>query len=126
MNAESRLPNEILEKASKRGNEYAWALADVVPAISASSKLGLICLGGVAQFRLPDAVYEMYWIEFDGPGKMDGEDQQAFLARNAELCIADFRAIYEKTDFLRETEPLKHLAPPEEVLRHLCFALYFV
>lgn len=62
--AEQHLPQELLQRASLRGNEYAWRLDDIPLVIQAAKVANLVNVGGQLQFRIPDgATREIYEIE---------------------------------------------------------------
>jgi len=65
MRPEEFLPREILQKASLRGNEYAWPISEIPSVIEAARKSDLLNVGGQLQFRIPDGTCECYWIEVD-------------------------------------------------------------
>jgi hypothetical protein len=98
------LPKELLERASLRGNEYAWPVADIPRVIEAIREANLINLGGQLQFRFADGpTCECYWVEVD-PCKMVPEslpwDER--VSRTAAAALRDFAAISANYDFLEE------------------------
>ncbi len=102
--AERRLPKELLERASVRGNEYAWSVADIPKVIDAAQKAGLVSIGGQLQFRLRDGgTCECYWVEVDTdktmPSALSWDDR---VARSAEIAAADFERLKAQYDFLEE------------------------
>ena len=57
------LPADLLQEATLRGNEYAWAARDIPRVIEAARAAGLVNLGGQLQFRVPGgATCEAYWV----------------------------------------------------------------
>ena len=89
---ERRLPKELLERASLRGKEYAWRIADIPEVIEAARRAGLVNVGGQLQFRFPDGkTRECYWVEVDTYRSVP----QALLwdvrvAQTADVALADF------------------------------------
>ncbi len=126
---EKRLPYVILERASLRGNEYAWPLDAVEDAITAAAAAGLATTGGQAQFRLQGGTYEMHWINANASGRRGDESWEEYVARSADEVAGTFRIIVARTDFLLEAQRWPALREKvergEPVLDHLCFVLYF-
>lgn len=122
------LPREILAKASLRGNEYAWGLADVEEAVAAAQNCGLVTVGGQAQFRVPEGICEMYWIEADATPINEGEAWEAYVRRSGDEVVSKVRQIVAKTDFREEAANFSFLRDRIEqglpVLDHLCFVLF--
>ena len=87
-----KLPNTLLQKASLRGNEYAWLLRDIPEVINTAEHLGLINQGGQLQFRIPDATCEAKEIEVDSFGVKD-------YSKAAIRCRDAFNAVISKHDF---------------------------
>jgi hypothetical protein len=101
-----RLPNALLQKASLRGNEYAWLLRDIPEVIDTAEQLGLINQGGQLQFRIPNATFEAYEIEVDcfhikDCAKAATSSRDAFYAI---ISKHDFRARARNWKILREFE----------------------
>ncbi|HEX4737640.1 MAG TPA: hypothetical protein VH331_08770 [Allosphingosinicella sp.] len=63
---ETKLPARLLERATLRGNEWAWPIGDIPEVIEAARQADLISIGGQLQLRLPaGATCECYWVEVD-------------------------------------------------------------
>jgi hypothetical protein len=98
------LPSDILERASRRGNEYAWRLRVIPDVIVAARGANLVSVGGQLQFRLPDGgTCECYWVQVDTYKSVDkallwGER----VSRTAEVALADFDALQKRFDFIAE------------------------
>jgi hypothetical protein len=103
MTAESRLPREILDRATLRGNEYAWRIEDIPEVIEAARRTDLINVGGQLQFRLPEGTCECYWVEV-GTYKSVSKDLpwEERVARTAEAALAEFKRLPARYDFVRE------------------------
>jgi hypothetical protein len=98
------LPQELLDRASLRGNEYAWRIAEIPNVISAARAANLLNVGGQLQFRLPDgATCECYWVEVDTfktvPSDLNWESR---VARSAATALANFENLQAKYDFIAE------------------------
>jgi len=52
--ANTLLAVDLLARASLRGNEYAWPIADIPMVIDAARAANLVSIVGQLQFRLPD------------------------------------------------------------------------
>ena len=123
------LPPAILEKATLRGNEYAWPFEAVEETIVAAQAAGLATLGGQAQFRIPDGTCEMYWLGADASDRRDGEPWSEYVARSAREVVDRFRQKVVPADFLAEARQWPILREKMEagvnVMDYLCFVLDF-
>jgi hypothetical protein len=102
--SELRLPQEILRRASFRGNEYAWPIEDIPKVIEAARQANLASIGGQLQFRLPDGgTCECYWVEVDTyksvPASLPWQER---VKQTATVARADFSRLLSKFDFLTE------------------------
>jgi hypothetical protein len=126
---EQKLPPSVVNKATLRGSEYAWPLTDVVDVIVAAKACGLANLGGQAQFRIPDATCELYWLSLDSGERLPGEAWDDYVIRSADEVLSQFAALLARTDFTKEAhdwEMLKALlAQGVDLNQYLCFVLYF-
>ncbi|MBI1682502.1 hypothetical protein [Caulobacter hibisci] len=127
-----KLPDEILSRASLRGGEYAWPLADIPAVIEAARAANLLNIGGQLQFRLPDqAICECYWVEVDTYRTVS--KKQSWNGR-VEAAAADalsaFRQLPDEYDFLAEGQKAfaEHLDALKTTGRDprdaMCFAWY--
>jgi len=101
---ESRLPLDVLQRASLRGNEYAWPIEDIPKVIEAARQANLASIGGQLQFRLPDGgTCECYWIEVDTyksvPASLPWQER---INQTAAVALADFSRLLSKFDFVAE------------------------
>lgn len=126
---ERQLPSVVLEKATLRGNEYAWPFNAVEDAIESAARAGYAVIGGQPQFRLPDATYEMYWIDIDASEREEGEAWEQYVVRSAKEVIEAFRSVVASTDFKNEAQRWpaleEKMSRGEPVLDQLCAVLYF-
>lgn len=101
---EHTLPSEILQRALRAGNEYAWRIHDIPHVIEAARLSNLVSIGGQLQFRLPDgATCECYWIEVDTNKSVDKAlPWQERVTRTAEVALRDFQALQTRFDFISE------------------------
>lgn len=100
----SRLPLDVLQHASLRGNEYAWPIEDIPKVIEAARQANLASIGGQLQFRLPDrGTCECYWIEVDTyksvPASLPWQER---INQTAAVALADFSRLLSKFDFVAE------------------------
>ena len=102
---EEALPQDVLNKASFAGSEYAWLVQDIPEVIAAARDANLISLGGQLQFRLPGGgTCECYWVN------IDIEDVATDLTlsweervnRSAEVALRKFEALQGRFDFIAE------------------------
>jgi hypothetical protein len=95
---------ELIDRASLRGNEYAWRLSDIPKVIRAARDAGLVNVGGQLQFRLPDGgTCECYWVEVDTfksvPAGLPWGER---VTRTAEIALADFASLESSYDLMAE------------------------
>ena len=127
---ESRLPADILQRATLRGNEYAWKRADLSMLFAAAETAGIANLGGQVQFRVPGGTCELYWQSFDSSGRRPGETAESWVSRSRQEAEAtllripsDAELVAEglaQFDFLRGKA-----AEGVDVKEALCFVCYF-
>ena len=68
-----RLPAPARALADLRGDEPAWRRADLWRLANAARAVGLATTGGQVQLRLPSAIHELYWQDYD-PGERRPEE----------------------------------------------------
>ena len=104
MGPESMLPVHLLERATLRGRELAWTVADIPEVIEAARSAGLVSIGGQLQFRFPDGVTcECYWIEVDTFRTISPDlPWQERVRLTAEEASLQFRVLRECYDFAAE------------------------
>jgi len=116
------LPPDIVNGASQRGDEYGWRVSDFLGAIAAAKSHGLACLGGQFQFRLPEGIYEMYWVNADSTERRSGETWADYSERSCSEVLGKFKDLASKTDFVKEASKLGLLSSATE---GLVFVAYF-
>ena len=80
----TNLPPSVLATANLAGEEEAWPISAFLAALDESAAAGFACLGDQFQFRFPDGICEMYWLE------ANARDQE--LSRpSLLLCVFCFR-----------------------------------
>lgn len=104
INAESTLPQSLLERATLRGQEFAWLLHDIPKVIEAAKAVNLVNVGGQLQFRFADGgTCECDWVCVDTLVKvaenLPWEQQVNITATEA---LIQFSALSEKYDFMAE------------------------
>jgi hypothetical protein len=105
MNAAAQhLPKQILDRASLRGKEYAWRIADIPAVIEAARKAGFVNIGGQLQFRIPDGgTCECYWVKADtykAVSKVLPWNER--VNKTADAALAEFTRLASQYDFLEE------------------------
>ncbi len=78
----ARLGLPICALADWRTNEPAWRRRDLERLARAASDSGLAALGGQAQFRLNDSIFELYWCDYDPTPRRDGEGWGRYAERS--------------------------------------------
>ena len=101
--SESSLPQAILSRATRRGDEYAWHVDDIPAVIEAARSANLLNVGGQLQFRLPDYTCECYWISVDTSRSVSSElPWERQVEQSALIAFADFENLKSNHDFLSE------------------------
>jgi len=127
--AELRLPNEILTKAIKSGNEYGWKKEDVLCTIEAARQIPMATIGGQVQYVWPDGTCELYWLSYDSEKRKINENWISYCNRTALECSEKFKALIT-TDIEEEainsfdTIKIKHESGIV-LIDHQIFILYF-
>jgi hypothetical protein len=101
---EKSLPDELLRRASVRGYEYAWRIADIPEVIEATKLAGMISIGGQLQFRLPNGpTCECYWVEVDTLRTISADlSKNELIAQSASVALSDFNMLKNNYDFVAE------------------------
>ena len=101
---ETRLPARLLERATLRGNEWAWPVGDVLEVIEAARQANLINIGGQLQLRLPaGATCECYWVEVDTFNSVSPDlPWSERVEKSAAAAQSQFQVLQEKYDFMAE------------------------
>lgn len=79
---EDLLPAPLLALADWRWKEAGWPRDCLDELAQAATGLDLATIGGQVQLRLPDALAELYWRDYDPTPRRDGEVWTAFVARS--------------------------------------------
>jgi hypothetical protein len=125
------LPADVIEKATIRGQEYAWPPSEFLEALHRAAEHGLGCVGGQFQFRIANGpTCEMYWIEIDTGGRRSSESWPDYVARSTKEAEQKFTMLMLETDFQKESGSWDLSAerkrdPSFNPLEHLCFVAYF-
>lgn len=101
---ELSLPPDILQRASLRGNEYAWKIRDIPEVIEAARQANLVSVGGQLQFRLPDGgTCECYWVGVDTyKSVVKTLSWQDRVNLSASAALNEFRDLQSRYDFVAE------------------------
>lgn len=128
----NELPQDLLVRATLRGNEYAWSIQDIPKVIEAAKDGNLVSIGGQLQFRFPGGgTCECYWVEVDTYQSVPSDLPWAErVARTSEAALADFRELQSRHDFIAEgraafeEEFEKWEAKGGEPAEAMCFVWY--
>jgi hypothetical protein len=96
------LPPEITTGADLRGNEYAWSVSSFPGALAQAQALGYACLGGQFQFRMDDAIWEMYWLSADSTDRRPQETWGAYCVRSCAEVMQHFQKRVREADFKKK------------------------
>ena len=106
---ERRLPETILNKAIKSGNEFGWRQTDFIETIETARKLKMGIVGGQVQYVFPDGTCELYWLSYDSNERQADEDWIKYCNRTADETIKEFEDLITSTDFEKETSSFDFL-----------------
>jgi hypothetical protein len=106
---ERRLPETILKKAFRSGNEFGWRQTDFIETIETARGLKIAIVGGQVQYVFLDGTCELYWLSYDPTERQPGEDWIKFCNRTADETIKKFRDLTTKTDFEKEASSFDFL-----------------
>jgi hypothetical protein len=128
--ANNALPGEIQHGATLSGNEYGWSIEAFPESLRQAETLGYACLGGQFQFYLPDATYEMYWLNSDSTERHSGESWIDYCQRSCAEVRSGFERLVAHTDFYAQASEWLSLkskiSEGYDPLRNLIFVAYFV
>ena len=77
-----RLPAPARALADIRDREPAWRRADLWRVANAARAVGLAATGGQVQLRLPSAIHELYWQDYDPGERRPDENWPAYADRS--------------------------------------------
>jgi hypothetical protein len=126
---DEHFPAELVAKASLLGGEFGWLLDDFPAAIEMARAAEIACVGGQMQFRLPDAVCEMYWLDADSSPRGVDEAWSQYAVRSCDEVLEKFMALKNRMDFREEA--LQWTSIPEltasdvDPARYAFFVAYF-
>jgi hypothetical protein len=123
----------VLQRASLRGEEYAWALSDIPLVIDAVRDADLLNVGGQLQFRIPEkfggGICECYWVSVDTFGSVPKDLRWGDrVVKTAKTALAEFMYLKSKYDFVQEgmNEFGERLAEAEKRGGNIKDMMYFV
>ena len=127
---ERALPKQIAEGSHLEGNEYGWEASSFPTALANAQALGYSCIGGQFQFRLENAICEMYWLSADSDSRHEAESWLEYCERSCSEVKTGFQKLMSETDFRKQALELR---PVKEAMTHgldplekLIFVAYFV
>ena len=128
--ADALLPRPLLERATLRGNEYAWPIGAIPDVIEAAKSANLVSIGGQLQFRLTEGgTCECYWVEVDTYSSVaDDLTWDERVQATAEQGLRQFVALQNRFDFEAEGRSsfAKHIEDFEADGGNLADAMCFV
>jgi hypothetical protein len=130
---EAFLPQDLLDRGTKRGSEWAWPIADIPAVIDASRRANMVNVGGQLQFRIPNGgTCELYWIEVDALKLvLPTLPWQARVEQTAALALHQFQDLPREFDFLAEGQSafgqylVEKRASGTDPHNAMCFVWYF-
>jgi hypothetical protein len=102
--SEKALPDYLISRATLRGSELAWPIADIPEVIEAGRLAGLVSIGGQLQFRFPDGITcECYWVEVDTYRTVSSDlPRSERVTRTAAAALSMYATLQSKYDFSKE------------------------
>jgi hypothetical protein len=126
----TELPESLRAVASFDGNELAWPVEAFPAVLDTAAAAGFACLGGQFQFRFPDGLFEMYWLNADSNDQQTSESWSAYVERARNEVLATFERIVAETDFHQEAKACsflnEKLQSGTDIMDALCFCAYFI
>ena len=130
--AESLLPEDVIARATLRGNEYAWPVGDISTVIEAAKSANLINVGGQLQVRIPEGLTcECYWVDVDTHKEVSADLPWAErVSATAATALSQFQQLCHELDFFAEGRAAlgEHLgkfdAQGGDLKEALCFVWY--
>ncbi len=119
-------PEARLYGATRNSNEYGWKPEDFPLALDDALRQNLACVGGQFQFQLPDATYEMFWLNADSSPRAPYESWADYVVRSVAQVRSTFEKILQTVDFLAEAEAADVLRRKKAAGVNLLDALWFV
>jgi hypothetical protein len=101
------MPKYLLDRATLRGNEYAWGIGDIPEVIEAARQADLVSIGGQLQFRFPGGgTCECYWIEVDTHKSVSPDlPWSERVEDSAAAARSQFQDLLDQYDFIAEGRP---------------------
>ena len=132
MHLVEKLPEDVIVRATLRGNEYAWRVGDIPIVIEAAKSANLINIGGQLQFRIPKGgTCECYWVEVDTYTEVSADLPWADrVSATAATALSQFQRLCNECDFVAEGRASfgEHLREFEarggDLNEALCFVWY--
>src|SRR5579862_2033698 len=119
------LPQDMLQGATLRGNEYGWTISSFPIVLAKAEVYGYACLGGQFQFRLDDgSTCEMYWLNADSNERLPGESWSDYCHRSCSEVMERYQRLSSSTDFSKEASSWPFVQI--DATKSLVFAAYFV
>ncbi|MEO0871329.1 MAG: hypothetical protein AAFY19_05115 [Pseudomonadota bacterium] len=130
--AKKLFPASLIERATLRGNEYAWRIEDIPTVIEAARAANLVNIGGQLQFRITNGgTCECYWVNVDTYKDVSkGLPWPERVTLTATSALRQFHRLVEKFDFIAEGRQAfaQHLLAFEaqggDLNETLCFVWY--
>jgi hypothetical protein len=123
-----KLPTDMTKGASLRGNEYGWSVSAFPGALATAQVQGYACIGGQFEFRLPDGICEMYWLNADASERRANESWSEYARRSCSEVRQGFERLMATTDFKKEASnwPSLRVDIERRISDALVFVAYFV
>jgi hypothetical protein len=129
---ETKLPAGLLDRATLRGNEWAWPIGDIPEVIEAARQANMVSIGGQLQLRLSSgATCECYWVEVDTFQSVSPDlPWNEGVEKTAAAAQSQFDDLQERYDFMAEAKSAFPLqcedleASGADPTSELCFVWY--
>jgi hypothetical protein len=97
-----KLPDNILNKAIKNGNEYGWKQSDFIEVVKTATQMQIAIIGGQVQYALHDGTCELYWLSYDPKSRYKDETWENYCQRTETECLEQSNEIISAVDIEKE------------------------
>lgn len=100
--SEMFLSEDLIARASMRGDEYAWRKKDLLRVADEAQTSEIACDGWKVLFRTPDGDGELCWFSFYPEGLNGHETWQQFVERSWQVSRGKWRELFKEAELLEE------------------------
>lgn len=98
----ARILAEATHTGIAQAGTWLWKPSELSVVFDKAKELQIAAVGADAQFRFPDAIYEMYWLSIDPGDRAEGESWEVYVIRSNDRSIALLTSQIETVDLRKE------------------------